>query len=263
MDKHIHAESVFQDSSQSIVTENSIYDFNRLSSHEIDVIITVLRNAYSDKYHKSLRGIGLMNEAYPITYKPRYILLETVVLLFENSHNPYDALAVAEAYRNKGAAYRVSAIENYERYLAKANIFKKKLVREQFVIFNDIFLYNNLSTLYEAEHNLWRALKYAEMAEALNADLLPYYPIHIAKILLKIDPNKAVSYLTDIMNGPRYSGSKAIIQKTVTELEQKAASGYRYRPRSKKSIPDSIDADIRKATLEFLPGGKYYPLWEK
>lgn len=101
------------------------------------------------------------------------------------------------------------------------------------------------------------------MAEALNADLLPYYPIHIAKILLKIDPNKAVSYLTDIMNGPRYSGSKAIIQKTVTELEQKAASGYRYRPRSQKSIPDSIDADIRKATLEFLPGGKYYPLWEK
>lgn len=81
MDKHIHAESVFQDSSQSIVTENSIYDFNRLSSHEIAVIITVLRNAYSDKYHSSLRGIGLMNEAYPITYKPRYILLEASYFL--------------------------------------------------------------------------------------------------------------------------------------------------------------------------------------
>lgn len=263
MDKHIHAESIFQDSSQSIVTENSIYDFNRLSSHEIDVIITVLRNAYSDKYHSSLRGIGLMNEAYPITYKPRYILLEAVVLLFENSHNSYDTLAVAEAYRNKGAAYRVQAIENYEKYLAKANVFKKRLIREHFIMFSDIFLYNNLSTLYEAEHNLWRALKYAEMAEALNSDLLPYYPIHIAKILLKIDPNKAVSYLTDIMNGPKYSGSKAIIQKTIAELEQKAVSGYRYKPRNKKPTPDSLNADIRKATLEFLPGGKYYALWAK
>lgn len=263
MDKHIHAESILQDSSKSVVTQNGIYDFNKLSTHEIDVVISVLRNAYSDKYHSSLRGIGLMNETSPITYKPRYILLEAVVLLFENSHNPYDVLAVAEAYRNKGAAYRVPAIENYERYLAKANVFKKKLIREQFVIFNDIFLYNNLSTLYEAEYNLWRALKYAEMAEALNSDLLPYYPIHIAKILLKIDPNKAVSYLMGIMNGSRYSGSKSIIQKTVTELEQKAASGYRYKPRSQKPVPDSLDADIQKTTLEFLPGGKYYALWAK
>lgn len=262
MDKHIYAESITQDTNQSIV-KDGIYDFSKFSAHEIDVIVAVLRNAYSEKYHHSLRGIGLINESYPIVYKPRYILLEMVIMLFENSRNPYDSLAVAEAYRNKGAAYRVQAIENYERYFAKANVFKKKLIREQYAIFDDTFLCDNLSILYEAEHNLWRALKYAETAEKLNSDLLPYYPIHIAKILLKIDPNKAVSYLTGIMKGSRYVGSKMIIQKTVAELEQKAASGYHYKPRNKTPAPDTLDADIRKAALDFLPGGKYYALWAK
>lgn len=262
MHKYIHPETVTQNTNESI-TKDGIYDFRVFSKHEIDTIISVLRNAFSDKYPKVLRGVGLMNESYAIVYKPRYILLEMVIRLFENSRSPYDALAVAEAYSGKGAAYRSQALEKYELYIRKATVFQKKTINGCFVSLSNLFLFDKISSLYEQEHNLYRALEYAELAEKLNADQLPHYPIHTATILLKIEPIKAVEYLTGVLQSEKYSVSKPAIENALKEVQLKVNSGYRYKPRVTKIKPDNLDKYIENATAEFLPGGKYYALWAK
>lgn len=260
--KYIHPQTIAQNTNESI-TKNGLYDLSTFSKHEIDTIVSVMRVAYSDKYPVAVRSLGLLNEANPITYKPRYVLLELIVKLFDSSKRPYDLLAVAEAYRLKGVAYRVQALEKYERYLSKANIMQKRYVKKTFVVFSDLFLYNNLSDLYEKEHNLYRALKYAELAENYNTDKLPYYPVHISKILLKIDPEKSVEYLTKTLENGKYKYVDAPLRTALQEARQKAYAGYKYKPKGKRVAITSFDEDVEKAALTFLPGGKYYDLWAK
>ncbi len=258
----IYPETLVQNSNESIVC-NGFYDFKHFSKHEIKTIISVIRVSFSDKYPHHLRGIGFVNEVYPVIYKPRYILFELVIKLFNDSKNPYDLLAVAEAYRAKGAKYRPQAIEKYEQYFISANIFHKRIVQKNFNVFNNQFLFNNISVLYEKEHNFYQALKYAELAEKLNTKRLPHYPLHISKILVKIDPIQAVSYLTKIIKGQKYTTSKLALENELKEAKIKVSNNYHFVPRKRKETDTTIYADIENAAMMFLPGGKYYSLWGK
>ena len=260
--KFIHPQTVIQNSSESI-TKNGLYDMSKFSKDELDTVISVLCVAYSDKYTEDIRSLGLINEIAPITYKPRYILLEILIKLFDTSKHPYDLLAVAEAYRLKGAAYRAQALDRYEKYLSTSSVIQRQNVNKMFSIFSNLFLYNNLSETYEKEHNLYRALKYAELAENLNTDRLPYYPIHVSKILLKIKPEEAVSYLLRTLETGNYRSVEASLHNALQDAKQKASAGYRYKPRSAKAVEDDFDRETETAALLFLPGGQYYSLWAK
>lgn len=260
--KFIHPESFVQSTNESI-TESGLYDLHNFSKHEIDTIVAVLHTAYSDKYPTAVRSLGLLNEAYPIIYKPRYILLELIIQLFNNSNKSYDLLAVAEAYRLKGAAFRKQALEHYERYLARVNVIQSRYVKNSFAICTDLILWNNISELYEKEHNFYRALKYAELAESLNTDNLPYYPIHISKILLKIDPEKSVTYLSEIVKTKKYKSTEAVLISALSDAQRKASTGYRFRPKTSRTEISDFDVGVEAAAIEFLPGGKYYALWAK
>lgn len=98
----------YQDSEQSIVTDGR-YDLKRFSKHEADTVYHVI-NVIREKYPKELRSMGFANESYPIKYKPRYVLWEILVQLYENSSEPIDMFACALAYEAKGALFREKAL---------------------------------------------------------------------------------------------------------------------------------------------------------
>ncbi len=263
MKKCIYPEYYPQNSAESICTANGLYDFDILSVSEIALIIDVLKVAFSKKYPKRLRGLGLLNECYTISYKERYILMALIIELFTNSNSPYNALAVAEAYRSEGAAYREQAIQRYEYFINKANLLQRSMVNSTFSLFNNRLIYHNLSELYEKEHNLYRALKYAELAEKHNKDFLPLYPVHVSKILLKIEPVKAVQYLENIASSKKYQAHLSVLNKSLLEAKSKADKGYRYKPRKSKAVENDIENAVNRAAKEFLQGGKYFHLWHK
>ncbi|MBE6801661.1 MAG: hypothetical protein E7530_02100 [Ruminococcaceae bacterium] len=263
MEKYIYPEYYPQNSAESVCTSDGLYNFEKLSTREVALVIDVLKVAFSKKYPKRLRGLGLLNECYTITYKERYILMTLIIELFTNSDNPYNALAVAEAYRSKGAAYREQAIQKYEYFINKANLLQKGKVSSTFNLFNDSFIYHNLAELYEKEHNLYRALKYAELAEKHNRDFLPLYPIHISNILLKIEPVKAVQYLEGITASEKYKAQFSAFNKSLLEAKSKADRGYRYSPRKSKTTENGVEDAVYRAAKEFLQYGKYFHLWHK
>lgn len=263
MKKYIYPEYYPQNSAESTCTTNGLYDFENLSANEAVLIVDVLKVAFSNKYPKRLRGLGLLNECYTITYKERYILMTLIIELFTNSDNPFDALAVAEAYRSKGATFREQAVQKYEYFINKANLLQRNTVNSTFNLFNDRLIYHNLSELYEKEHNLYRALKYAELAEKHNRDFLPLYPVHISNILLKIEPTKAVRYLECIIANKKYEAHISVLNKALLDAKSKANKGYKYNPRKKNITENIVEVAVCRAAKEFLQGGKYFHLWHK
>lgn len=259
----IHPEYYIQNPCESICTKDGLYDFNNLSASEINTVVNILTVTFSNKYPKDFRSVGMLNECYTVMYKARYITMELIIEIFAESKSPYDSLAVAEAYRSKGAAFREQAILKYEDYLQNATCLQKEKISTTFALFDNRLLYHNLSELYEKEHNPYRALKYAETAESYNREHLPLYPLHVANILIKIEPVKAVCYLENIMQSEKYQASLPMIKKALEETKQKADKGYRYTPRKKKPTNDDIEVDISRAARQFLHGGKYYRLWSK
>lgn len=260
---YIYPNSYFQDSTQSVCTSNGLYDFDKLSMLEIHTITEVLSEAFSDTYTEKMHGLGLLNECYSLAYKERYILMDLITELFDKSNNAYDALAVAEAYRFKGAAFREKAIIKYEQYLQNTNFLQREKINSTFAIFSNRLIYHNLSELYEKEHNLFNALKYAELAEKHNNDYLPLYPIHISAILIKIEPVKAVQYLKRILIGRKYKKHKIALKEALSEAKAKADRGYRYVPRKRKTQIADIDIAINRAARKFLQSGEYFHLWHK
>lgn len=258
--KPIHPNYITQSDKTSNV-KNGKYDLANLSQQDINIIIQVLRSAFSGKYAKKFQALGLMNEAYGIVYAPRYILLKIIVELYKDSTSAYDCLAVAVAYEKMGAAYRQDALRFYEKYLSKATFTQRANVRNTFVWLFDRFLYNNISVLYEAEYDLDNALKFALMAEKDNTDALPYYPIHVSKILCKIKPQDAVNYLLKCMANPFYLSCVEQLRSQLQDAEEKLNSEYKYTPRKRKIKPSAIHEDINNTSKMFLPGGYYYKFW--
>ena len=242
---YIYPETVLQDSKFSI-TNGEKYDFTSFSSHEVDVIRAVLNNAWSGKYPVYAKGIGLANEASPIMYKPRYVLHWIIVKKYENSENPFDALAVAAAFRTIGASARRDAIHFYEKWNETGSGSQKREAIRYFFDAREPFYSYNLADLYQRENCLEDALRYAIAAEKMNRDHAPGFPLLIATIYKKMDIQLSVEYLEKICqsNAYRYMPVFRAELEKATELLEK---GYKYKPRPRKNCKSDVEVESQIA----------------
>lgn len=148
-----YPEDYIQDKNKSIIDKNQKYDLTKFSAHEISIIRQVLE-IVKRKYPPNLRALGLVNEIYPIVYKPRYILFEIAVILYSNSIVPEEQLAAAFAYSQKGAMFRVNAINLYEKSI---NFVDFKTL-DLFSSISSASICLNLAELYEKEHKYDEAI---------------------------------------------------------------------------------------------------------
>jgi len=141
-----YAEEYAQDKDKSILDGN-MYDLTRFSEHESETILSVFENV-EKKYPPAHRAMGLVNESYPVIYKPRYVLFETAVIRHKDSKDPLDRMAVALAYEEKGAFFRKKAIEYFESssFVLDGEDIKLFHSYPPFVIFV------KFSKVYESEH---------------------------------------------------------------------------------------------------------------
>lgn len=141
-----YPEQYVQDASQSIIAANNKYDLTRFSQHESDVIREVL-SVVKSKYPVKYQALGLVNEAYVIMYKPRYVLFEIAATRYRNSASAFDKFAVAYAFANKGADFRLAAISAFEESIKEIPF----TVLDKFASLNFAIICNVFSELYERE----------------------------------------------------------------------------------------------------------------
>lgn len=141
-----YPETYNQDSSKSIIGANSKYDLTRLSQHELDILNAVF-STVSAKYPVKYQALGLVNEAYVITYKPRYILFEIAVTKYKETESYFDKFAAAFAFANKGADFRLAALKTFEESINKIPFS----ILDEFASLNFALTCNLFSRLYEQE----------------------------------------------------------------------------------------------------------------
>lgn len=181
-----YPEQYEQDSSQSIIAVNSKYDLTRFSPHEVDVIREVL-STVKTKYPAKYQALGLVNEAYVITYKPRYVLFEIATTKYRNSESDFDKFAVAYALANKGADFRLAAIGAFEESIKKIPF----TVLDKFASLNFAFTCDMFSKLYEQEWEFDNAIFWLKKAIRRGGLNNKYFAERINKIKKrKIDVTK-------------------------------------------------------------------------
>lgn len=173
---------ISQDSSESITTSDGTYDFTVFSQHEDSVVMNVL-TTFVDSYPPQFRGIGLYCEANNIVYKPRYILMQSVICLFSKSENPLSLLAVCLAYASKGASFRTNAIEYWEK--AYPNLDETQM--RYFTATLPSSLYSKIYKLYEGEHDFENALKYFRLLGKFGNPNSDWFTEHEKELLCKIE----------------------------------------------------------------------------
>lgn len=202
---------IAQDSSKSITTNDGIYDFTTFSQHEDNVVMQVL-TSFVDSYPPQFRGIGLYSEADSIVYKPRYILMQSVICLFSKSENPLSLLAVCLAYASKGASFRTNAIEYWEK--AYPNLDEQQMC--QFPATLPLTVYSTIYKLYEDEHDYENAMKYFRLLGQLVTPGNAWYENRKKVLLAKIkDPP---IYRQRKMKQREFDLEKKILQATVYYL---------------------------------------------
>lgn len=149
-----------QDASQSVIDQNHKYDMDNFSKHEATIIRDVLYTTQK-KYPKEFWAPGLVNESYPIKYKPRYILFEAAILLYKDSKLPIEQISVAFAYSQKGAYYRKEALKFYEKSINDVPFY----TLDKFASISSYAMYLTLSTLYEKEHEYEKAVVWMKKAK--------------------------------------------------------------------------------------------------
>lgn len=154
-----YPDTYLQASSQSIIDSSGKYDMAHFSKHEADVIQDVVKNS-AQKYPENLFALGLVNESYVITYKPRSVLFEIVTSNFQKSNSPKDQFAVAFAYSQKGAAFRTTALEYFEQSVNKVSF----RTLDMFASLSSSIAYLKFSELYEQEHNYEAAVLWLKKA---------------------------------------------------------------------------------------------------
>lgn len=154
-----YPEQYEQDPSQSIIASNNKYDLTRFSQHEAGVIRKVLFTVKA-KYPAEYQSLGLVNEAYVITYKPRYVLFEIAVTKYRNSASAFDKFAVAYALANKGADFRLAAIGAFEESIGEIPF----TVLDKFSSLSFAFTCNMFSKLYEQEWEFDNAIFWLKKA---------------------------------------------------------------------------------------------------
>ena len=172
-----YPEQYEQDSSQSIIAVNRKYDLTRFSPHEVDVIREVL-SIVKTKYPAKYQALGLVNEAYVITYKPRYVLFEIAATKYRNSKSDFDKFAVAYALACKGADFRLAAIGAFEESIEKIPF----TVLDKFASLNFAFTCNMFSKLYEQEWEFDNAIFWLKKAIRRGGLNNKYFAERINKI---------------------------------------------------------------------------------
>lgn len=147
-----YPEEYAQDSSQSIIDSDGIYDLTRFSAHEESIIKQVISNVRK-KYPEKYRAIGLANESYVIVYKPRYVLFEIIILKYKDSTSPLDMVAVSFAYCSKGAQFRSEALRYYEAVRDKINFDELN----EFASVSILSYITKIAETYEKEHEYKKA----------------------------------------------------------------------------------------------------------
>lgn len=242
-DTYLHAEAVFQDSNLSVVDVSGKYDMNHFSQHEIDTILTVLKNAKCGKYPKSLEGLGLANEASAIMYKPRYVLFEIVIQKYGKSKQPYDMLAVAQAYESKGSFGRQKAIEYYNLWLSNSSSHQRATAAKLFLDASEPFFSYRIAKLYYLENNLENALEFAKNAQHNNKQGAPAYPLLIASIYKKMNINDCVEYLQSVCNSD-YSKQYPMLKAELKKAMELQKNGYKYVSRKRKRKQEDMDFEL-------------------
>lgn len=199
-----------QDSSQSIIDGSGKYDLTRFSMHESEIVRQVLFTA-KNKYPKELRALGLVNESYPIKYKPRYVLFEIAVVSYCKSSRPEDHIAVGFAYLQKGAQFREKAISHYERSID----FVSFQTLDMFASLSALGTYLNLSGLYEKEKRYIDAGKWIKKAIARGGGNTEYF-------VQKLETIKAKE------NTPQKKRRKAKVSEDSMDFERKTYSAAIY-----------------------------------
>lgn len=169
-----------QDRDQSICTSDGRYDLKKFSNHESATVNHILK-VVKNKYPKQYQSMGLVNEAYMIKYKPRYVLFEIAIILYEKSENPIDKLAVSLAYESKGAYFRKNAIDYFE----SAEPYITPEFMQDFISYMPLKVYTTFADLYEGEHEYEKAIKYINIAKKYGDADNPHFDMHINKILEK------------------------------------------------------------------------------
>lgn len=169
-----------QDSSQSIIDGSGKYDLTRFSLHESEIVRQVLL-ATQDKYPKKFRALGLVNESYPIKYKPRYVLFEIAVISYCKSLSQEDQIAVGFAYSQKGAKFREKAISYYEQSIDSVSF----RTLDMFASLSAFGTYLNLSGLYEKEKQYESSEKWLKKAIARGGGNTKYLICKLKEIKSK------------------------------------------------------------------------------
>lgn len=258
----LNANTPSKNSIPSPQASDGFYDFSFLDKNELATISTVLRSANS-KYTPEMTGLGLVIESASVVYKPRYVIQEIIIQKYKHSENPFDVLATALAYLSKGAQFRSSAIECFEKYFRSADASQRRLAAKYCPAASEPLVLLNLAELYEKENRLDEALETALKADCLNHSVSPGFPLRIGSIYLKMNPIKCVEYFSQILNDIKYSEYYDSFLKEYDNALEKQQRGYKYKPRRKKE-PDTTELERRKLleglAREFLPGGKYYSI---
>lgn len=198
----------YQDSEQSIVIDGR-YDLKRFSKHESDTIYHVI-NVVRKKYPIELQSMGFANETYPIKYKPRYVLWEILVQLYESSTEAIDMFACALAYEAKGAQFREKALRKFEDSVA----YITPEFMQQFVSYMPLNVYMKFSRLYESNHEYKKAILYTELGHKYGDKDNPNFDKRIEELEDKIKRNpkkrkynpsqKTLELEKDIVNAAKY-----------------------------------------------------------
>lgn len=204
----------YQDSNQSIVSEDGRYDLKNFSKHESDTIYHVIR-IVKEKYPLELRSMGFANESYQIIYKPRYVLWEILVQLYKNSNNSIDKFACALAYEAKGALFREDALKKFEESID----YITPSFMQQFISYMPLNVYMKFSRLYESNHEYEKAIFYTELSYKYGDKDNPKFDKRISELRDKIKKNtqkrtynpsqKTLEFEKDVVDAAIYFIKKA------------------------------------------------------
>lgn len=178
-----YPESYPQDRNQSIIASDNKYDLKKFSLHESNIIQQVILTVFS-KYPAHLRSLGLVNESYVIVYKPRYVLFEIAIIMYENSSRPEDILSAAYAYSQKGALFRKNAIDLYEKSIS----FVSFQTLDKFASLYSAGIYSDIAALYEKEKDYESSIYWMKKVLKRGGLNNRYYEKKILELGNKVPP---------------------------------------------------------------------------
>ncbi|MCT6798426.1 hypothetical protein [Blautia hydrogenotrophica] len=154
--------------------------------------------------------MGFANENEPIKYKPRYVLWEILIQLYEDSENPIDKFACALAYETKGALFREKALQKFEESID----YITPEFMQKFISYMPLNVYMKFSRLYESNHEYEKAILYTELGHKYGNKNNPNFNKRIRELQDKIKRNpkkrkynpsqETLEFEKDIVNAAKY-----------------------------------------------------------